>query len=41
MKKGEIMINFKEIQVIVRVYIENLYSNKLENQEKIEKFLEI
>jgi hypothetical protein len=34
------MTNFKEIQVIVRVCIENLHSNKLENLEKIEKFLE-
>jgi hypothetical protein len=31
---GEITTNIKEIQKIIRDYIENLYSNKLENLKK-------
>jgi hypothetical protein len=38
--KGEIKTNTKEIQEIIRDYFENLYSNKLENVGKIEKFLD-
>jgi hypothetical protein len=40
MKKGEITANTKEIQGIIRNYFENLYSNKLENLEEMEKFLD-
>jgi hypothetical protein len=35
-KKGEITINTKGI---IRDYFENLYSNKLENLEEMDKFL--
>jgi hypothetical protein len=34
-------ININEIQKIVRNYFEKLYSNKLENLEEIDKFLDI
>jgi hypothetical protein len=40
-KKGEITKNTKEIQGIIKVYIENLYLNKLENLEEMDKFLDI
>jgi hypothetical protein len=40
-KKGEITTNTKEIQGIIRVFFENLYSNKLENLEEMDKFLDI
>jgi hypothetical protein len=40
-KKGEITINTMEIQGIIRDYFENLYSNKLENLEEMDKFLDI
>jgi hypothetical protein len=36
-EKREIMTNIKEIQVIIRDYIEKVYLNKLENLEKMEK----
>jgi hypothetical protein len=39
-KKGEIITNSKEIQRIIRDYLESLYSNKLENFEEIHKFLD-
>jgi hypothetical protein len=39
-KKGEITINKKEIQRIIRDYFENLYSNKLENLKEMDKFLD-
>jgi hypothetical protein len=38
--KGEIM-NTKEIQGIIRDYFENLYSNKFESLEEMDKFLDI
>jgi hypothetical protein len=40
-EKGEIKANIKEIQGIITDYFENLYSNKLENLEKVDKFLDI
>jgi hypothetical protein len=38
-EKGEIK-NTKEIQGIIRDYFENLYSNKLETLEEMDKFLD-
>jgi hypothetical protein len=38
--KGELTTNTKEIQRIIRDYFENLYSNKLENLEEMDKFLD-
>jgi hypothetical protein len=40
-EKVEIATNIKEIQGIINDYFENLYSNKLENLEKMDKFLDI
>jgi hypothetical protein len=37
--KGEITRNTMEIQEIMSDYIENLYSNKLENLEEMDKFV--
>jgi hypothetical protein len=37
--KGEITTNTKEIQGITRDYFENLYSNKFENLEEMDRFL--
>jgi glutamyl-tRNA reductase len=37
---GEIAINTTEIQEIIRDYFENLYSNKFENLEEMDKFLD-
>jgi CRISPR type III-B/RAMP module RAMP protein Cmr1 len=39
-KKRELTINTKEIQGIIRFYFEKLYSNKLENLEEMDKFLD-
>jgi hypothetical protein len=39
-EKGELTTNTKEIQAIIWNYFENLYSNKLENLEEIDKFLD-
>jgi hypothetical protein len=39
-KKGKITINTREIQGIIRNYFENLYSNKVENLEETDKFLD-
>jgi hypothetical protein len=36
----DITTNTKEIQGIIREYFENLYSNKFENLEEMEKFLD-
>jgi hypothetical protein len=38
-EKGNIM-NAKEIQRVMRDYFENLYSNKLESLEEMDKFLD-
>jgi hypothetical protein len=38
--KGEITSNTMEIQEIIRDYFENLYSNKFENLEEMDRFLE-
>jgi hypothetical protein len=38
--KGNITINTKEIQGIITDYFKNLYCNKLENLEEMEKFLD-
>jgi hypothetical protein len=39
MKKGDITTNTNEIQRIIREYFENLYSDELENLEKMYTFL--
>jgi hypothetical protein len=39
-EKGERTTNTKEIQGIIRDYFENLYSNKLEILEEMDKFLD-
>ena len=39
--QGNISADMSEIQNIIRSYFENLYYNKIENIEDIEKFLEI
>jgi hypothetical protein len=38
--KGEITTNTREIQKIIRDYFESLYSNKFENFEEMDKFLD-
>jgi hypothetical protein len=38
--KGEITTNTMEIQGIIRDYFEKLYSNKFENLEEMDKFLD-
>jgi hypothetical protein len=40
MKKEEITTNIKKIQEIIRDYFENPYSNKLEDLEEMDKFLD-
>jgi RNA-binding protein YlmH len=37
---GEIITSTTEIQGIIRDYFENMYSNKLENLEEMNKFLD-
>jgi chorismate mutase len=39
-KQGEITTNTKKIQGIIRDYLKNLYSNKLENLEEMDRFLD-
>jgi hypothetical protein len=38
--KGEIRTNITEIQEIIRDYFESLYTNKFENFEEMDRFLE-
>jgi hypothetical protein len=38
--KGEITSNTTEIQEIIRDYFESLYSNKFENLEEMDRFLD-
>jgi hypothetical protein len=40
-EKGEKMKITKEIEVVVRDYFENLYCNKLENLEEMDKVLDV
>jgi hypothetical protein len=39
-EKGETTTNTKEIQGTLRNYVENLYSNKLENLDEMAKFID-
>jgi hypothetical protein len=39
-EKWEIAPNNKEIQGIIRDYLENLYANRLENIQEMDKFLD-
>jgi hypothetical protein len=38
--KGNIIVNTTEIQEIIRDYFENLYCNKFENLEEMDRFLD-
>jgi hypothetical protein len=38
--KGEITKNTREVQEIIRDYFENLHSNKFENFEEMDRFLD-
>jgi hypothetical protein len=38
--EGEITTNTMEIQEIIRDYFENLYSNKFDNLEEMDSFLD-
>jgi hypothetical protein len=38
--RGEITMNTMEVQEIIRDYFENLYSNKFENLEEMDRFLD-
>jgi RNA-binding protein YlmH len=38
-EKGDITTNTTEIQTVIREYLENFYSSKLENLDEMDKFL--
>jgi len=40
MKKGDVTKNNTEIQRIIREYYEQLYANKMDNIEEMDRFLE-
>ena len=40
MKKGEVTTDTAEIQRIMRDYYKQLYANKMDNLEEMDKFLE-
>ena len=40
MKKGEVTTETAEIQRIMRDYYKQLYANKMDNLEELDKFLE-
>ena len=40
-EKGEVKTNTIEIQRIIRDYYKQLYANKMNNQEEMDKFLEM
>ena len=39
--KGEVISNTTEIQTIIRDYYEQLYTNKMDNIEEMDKLLEM
>ena len=39
-ERGEIITNTKEIKTIIRTYYEQLHTNKLDNLEEMDTFLE-